>query len=406
MPRIASNRLTARTVASLKDGVYGDGSNLWLTIKGNVRAWSVRFKSPITGKSREMGLGPVRDVGLAEARRLATEARHMIADGLDPIEERKAEKAARKRKSGLTFEDVARRYIQEQTPAWKDQRSAPVWTSSLEIHVFPTFGKKLVSAVDTDDVLKILRPIWTEKTETAGRVRGRIERILDYAKTHGWRESENPARWRGHLSNILPAPSKVAKVEHHAAVNRKDIARVMAALAASNGLAAQAVRFLCLTAARSGEVRFATWDEVDLEQKIWTVPAERMKAKREHRVPLSDSALEILQSVLPLRNSRQGDFIFPGQRRGKPLTDVALSKALHTAAGTKEVTVHGLRSTFRDWAAEETDFPREVAEMALAHAIGDKVEAAYRRGDLFNKRQQLSEDWENFIIPNYEAHVD
>ncbi|MBS0984239.1 phage integrase central domain-containing protein [Gluconobacter cerinus] len=397
MPKIVMNRLTVRTINSLRDGVYGDGGNLWLTIKGNTRAWSVRFKSPLTGKTREMGIGSVRHVSLADARRLAAEARQKIFDGCDPIEERKSQKATFKQERSLKFDDIASRYIQEQSPAWRDPRQSPIWTTSLQRYVFPIFGNKPVATITTEDVLNVLRPIWTTKTETAGRVRGRIERILDYAKTHGWREGENPAQWRGHLSNILPAPTKITKVEHHAAVDRRIMPRVMKCLITSNGLAAKAVQFLCLTAARSSEVRSATWNEIDLNAKIWTVPGERMKAGREHRVPLCDGTLAILKAVLPLRDTQNGNYIFPGQKIGKSLSDVALSKALHTAAGTKNVTVHGLRSTFRDWAAEETDFPREVAEMALAHTIGDKVEAAYRRGDLFEKRRLLMQEWCQYV---------
>lgn len=397
MPRITSNRLTARTVTSLKDGVYGDGGNLWLTVKGNTRSWSVRYKSPVTSKAREMGIGSARDVSLADARKKATKARLLVMEGIDPLIQRKEEKSTRQRENGLTFDEVAEQFIHERTPGWSDKNAPERWRNSLRQHACPRVGQKLISTIDTDDILAILRPIWSEKTETARRIRSRVERILDYARTHGWREGENPARWRSHLANILPSPGDVTKVEHRAAVDRKDMPRVVAALAKSEGLAAKAVMFTALTAARSGEVRGATWSEINMENRIWTVPAERMKTRKEHRVPLSDGALEILQAVLTLRNPRQGDFIFPGQRRGKPLTDVALSKALHTAAGTKDVTVHGLRSTFRDWVAEETDFPREIAEMALAHAIGDKVEAAYRRGDLLEKRKYLLQAWDQVI---------
>jgi len=393
MPSVAPHRLTARTVASLRDGVFGDGGNLWLTVKGNYRAWSFRFKSPVTGKNRELGLGPLSAVTLARARQLAAEARQAVADGIDPIELKHQKRADRRKERGLTFEEVATCYIEEQAPGWRDGRSAPIWSSSLERLAYPTIGRKQVAAVDTDDVLNILRPIWTTKTETADRLRGRLERILGYAKTHGWRDGENPAQWRGHLQNILPKPSSVSKVEHHAAVNRKDIVKVMAALSEAGGLAAKAVIFTCLTAARSGEARKAVWSEFDLGAKLWIVPAERMKGKKEHRVPLSAGVLAILKDAQALRDRKHSDFVFPGQKKGCPLTDVALSKALHQAAGTKDVTVHGLRSTFRDWAAEETDYPREVPEMALAHAIGDKVEAAYRRGDLFEKRREMMERW-------------
>ena len=392
MSRLSPNQMTARKVETLKDGVYSDGGNLWITIVGKSRVWSIRYKSPTTGRRREMGIGPSRDVPLAVARAKATEARRLIRDGIDPLDHRKEERAARLVENGLTFEAVAERYVEEQKAGWRDERSAPIWTSSLKRLVYPVIGKKAIEAIKTEDVLRVLRPLWVTKTETADRLRGRLERILDYATTHGWREGDNPARWRGHLANILPKPSAVARVEHHAAVPWKGIAAVMAALADAEGTGALAVRFACLTAGRSLEVREARWGEIDLKEKTWTLAAERMKGKKEHRVHLSAPALAVLEELKP--DLADGDaFIFPGGRPKRPLSDVALSKALHVAAGTKGVTVHGLRSSFRDWAAEQTDFPRDVAEMALAHAIGSKVEAAYRRGDLFEKRREMMEAW-------------
>ncbi|CAP57524.1 tyrosine-type recombinase/integrase [Gluconacetobacter diazotrophicus] len=398
MSRVAPHRLTVRQVGALKDGALADGGNLWVVAKGGSKVWTFRYTSPTTGKRREMGLGPVQDVSLAQARRLAADGRHLLMDGIDPIVQRDRDLAERKKESGVTLQTAATRYIEEQTPGWRDPRAANIWISSFERLVFPLCGDKAVVGIDTDDVLAVLRPIWTTKTETADRLRGRLERVLDYARTHGWRDGDNPARWKGHLAAILPKPSAVAKVEHHAAVDRKDIGKVTAALGASQGVAAKAVRFACLTASRSGEVRSAVWSEIDMKAGIWIVPAHKMKAGQEHRVPMSGSALAILREVEPLRDPKGADFVFPGQKRGKTLSDVALSKALHLAAGTKAVTVHGLRSTFRDWAAEETDYPREVAEMALAHAIGDKVEAAYRRGDLFEKRRQMMEDWARWVL--------
>lgn len=395
MSKLPPNQLTVRKIASLKDGVYGDGGNLWITIRGDTRAWTFRYKSPLTGKRREMGLGPARDVSLFEARSKATDARRLLLEGRDPLDEQ----AQRKRSATKerTFREVAEHYITEQTPAWKDPRSAPMWRSSLNRHVYPRMGNCSIAQVQTEDVLAVLRPIWETTTETASRLRGRIERILDYAHSHHWSEGNNPARWRGHLANILPKPTAVAKVVHHAAVPYRDLPSVFAQLEQQDGAAALAARFLCLTAARSGEVRHARWSEIDLAKQIWVVPAERMKAKREHRVPLTTGALNVLRRMEILRPLPSADgLIFPGGKIGSPLSDVAISKALHRAAGTKDVTIHGLRSSFRDWAAEETDFPREVAEMALAHAIGNKVEAAYRRGDLLNKRQEMMKQWEQF----------
>ena len=396
MSRTAPNRLTVRGLAVLRDGVHGDGGNLWITIDGDRRAWSIRYKSPLTAKRREMGIGSAHTLTLAMARQMATAARQLLARGLDPIEQRKAEQAARRRAAGLTFEQVAERYIQDRRAEWRDPRSEPVWASSLKRLAYPVIGPTPVAEITTDDVLAVLRPIWSTTTETADRLRTRMERILDYATTHAWREGENPARWRGHLSNVLPKPSSVATVRHHPAVARSEIAAVMAKLAQSIGVAALAVRFVCLTAARSGEARGAMWAEIDLEAKVWTVPAKRMKGGREHRVPLSAGALAVLTEA-HRREDGPGSYVFPGGRTKRPLSDVALSKALHSAAGTKEVTVHGLRSTFRDWVAEATDYPRDVAEMALAHAIGDRVEAAYRRGDLFEKRRGMMEEWSLLI---------
>lgn len=397
MSKLPPNQLTVRKIASLKDGVYGDGGNLWITIRGETRAWTFRYKSPLTGKRREMGLGPARDISLSQARVKATDARHLLRGGIDPLEEEAKKKRAIFKER--TFEQVAEHYIAEQTPAWKDPRSAPMWRSSLGRHVYPMMGDRPISLIQTDDVLAVLRPIWETTTETASRIRGRIEHILDYAHSHKWRDGDNPARWRGHLANILPKPTAVTKVAHHAALPYGDLPMVFAQLDRQDGCAALAVRFVCLTAARSGEVRHSLWSEIDMEKQIWTVPEERMKAKREHRVPLTASAVSILRHMDMLRSSlTSNSLIFPGGKPGSPLSDVALSKALHRAAGTKDVTIHGLRSSFRDWAAEETDFPREVAEMALAHAIGDKVEAAYRRGDLFLKRYEMMMQWEKHCL--------
>ncbi len=405
MSRLGPSQMTVRKVETLKDGAHSDGGNLWLTVTGKARTWSVRYTSPATGKRREMGLGPYRDVGLAAAREMAREARQLLRSGIDPIEHRRADRVGRRERPALTFQTVAERYIADQTPGWRDMKLPAIWSSSLRRHAYPTIGDKAVGEVATDDVVALLRPIWETTTETADRVRSRIERILDYARSQGWREGENPARWRGHLAYVLPKPSTVAQVEHYAAVPFREVAGVMAGLARSQGVGALAVRFACLTAARSGEVRGATWSEVDLGERVWTIPAERMKAKRAHRVPLSGPAVAILVELRPLASGKAG-LVFPGGRVGRPLSDVALSKALHLAAGTKGVTVHGLRSTFRDWAAEATDYPREVAEMALAHAIADKVEAAYRRGDLFEKRRAMMAAWADFTQDRKDGGTD
>ena len=258
-----------------------------------------------------------------------------------------------------------------------------------------SFGDKAVTTVTTADVVQLLEPIWTSKTETASRLRGRIEAVLDYAKARGWREGENPARWRGHLSNLLPRPSRLARVVHHPALPSQRIGAFMVDLRAEDGIAARALQFTILTAARTGEVIGARWSEIDLEGGTWTVPGERMKAGREHRVPLTEPAVAVLRAVLPLRNQKHGDWIFPSTRLRKPLSNMAMT-ALLRRMKREDITVHGFRSTFRDWAAENTAHSREVAEAALAHVLADKVEAAYRRGDLFEKRRRLMEDWAKY----------
>ncbi|MBO1361434.1 tyrosine-type recombinase/integrase [Acetobacter sacchari] len=392
MPRVRPGRLTARQAQTAKPGAHGDGGGLWLIVRESSRSWEFRFRSPVTGRDRAMGLGPTYDVGLAAAREAAQKARELIRSGGDPLEDRHRERAQARREVVRTFESVADRYIDLQAPGWRDQRRPEIWRSSLRMYVYESFGRAPVAAITTDDVISALSPVWQTVPTTASRIQGRIERILDYARAQGWREGENPARWKGHLSAIFAPPTKISKVKHRAAIDHKDIARAMAALAASQGLAAKVVRFVALTAARSNEARSATWAEIDLNARVWTIPASRAKTGKEHRVPLSEGAVAILQEVRPLRDEKQGDLVFPGQRAGKPLSDVAVSKALHIAAGTKDVTVHGLRSTFRDWASEETGYPREAAEMALAHVVGG-VEGAYRRGDLFEKRREMMGAW-------------
>lgn len=390
--------MTVREVDSLKNGTWGDGGNLWLTVQGKAKRWTFRYKSPATGKRREMGLGSYQDVTLAKARDKARAARQLLDADLDPIDHEKLQREV-KRAADMTFEAVAEAYIRDREPGWTDRRAGPVWRSSLKRFAYPVIGGKPVGSVTTEDVLRILRPIWVEKTETADRVRGRLERILDYARTHKWLKGENPARWKGHLANILAPRSTVARVEHHGAVDWRKVAEVMEALTRADGMAARAVRFACLTAARSGEVRGATWKEFDLDRGVWTIPAERMKAKKEHRVPLSEPALAILRDQWPSESRPQADaFVFPGAKESRPLSDVGLLKAVHTALGAKTATVHGFRSTFRDWVAEATDYPGEVAEMALAHVIGSKVEAAYRRGDLFEKRRAMMDEWGKWCV--------
>ncbi|MBO0736608.1 MAG: site-specific integrase, partial [Alphaproteobacteria bacterium] len=278
--------------------------------------------------------------------------------------------------------------------SWRNPKHRQQWRNTLGYYVLPAIGELPVAAVDTGAVMKILEPLWRDKTETASRVRGRIESILDYAKARGWRDGENPARWRGHLDHLLPKRGKVQRVEHHDALPWRECGGFVQRVRQHDAMSARCLEFLILTTSRSGEARGARWSEIDLDDAVWTVPGERMKAGREHRVPLSDAALDVLRTMAAL-GSEPGELVFPGMKNGRPLSDVALAKAV-VAAGGNGATVHGFRSTFRDWCAESTNHPRELAEAALAHTLKDKVEAAYQRGDLLEKRRRLMADWAAF----------
>jgi integrase len=385
-------KLTALAVDKAKRrGYYGDGGGLFLQVSPNgAKSWVFRFKE--AGKLREMGLGPVHTIGLADAREKARECRRLRLDGLDPIEVRKATRTQVKLDAAkaMTFKACAERYIAAHKAGWRNPKHAAQWPSTLAAYAYPAFGTLPVQTIDVGLVMKAVEPIWTVKPETAGRVRGRIESVLDWATARGYRQGENPARWRGHLENLLPKKSKVRRVEHHAALPYGEIAAFIAELRQQEGVAARALEFTILTAARTGEVIGADWNEIDIAERLWTVPADRMKAGKEHRVPLSDAALVILEEMQKVR--QVGDFVFPGGKSRRPLSNMALAMTLRRM-GRGELTVHGFRSSFRDWAAERTGFPAEVAEMALAHTVSDKVEAAYRRGDLFQKRRQLMDAW-------------
>ena len=393
MPRTIG-KLTALAIDKAKRrGYYGDGGGLFLQVSASgSKSWVFRFKD--AGRLREMGLGATHTVGLAEAREKARECRRLRLDGIDPIEARIVARAQARlaAATATAFKDCAERYIASHRAGWRSPTHAAQWPSTLGRYVYPVFGSLPVQAVDVGLVLKALEPIWTAKPETANRVRGRIESVLDWATARGYRQGENPARWRGHLENLLPGKSKVRRVKHHAALPHAEIGNFVARLKQRDGMAARALEFTILTAARTGEVIGARWSEINFSERIWMVPAERMKADKEHRVPLSDAAIAILKDLVKVRH---GDFIFPGGRGARPISNMAMAMMLRRM-GRNELTVHGFRSSFRDWAAERTSFPPEVAEMALAHAVGDKVEAAYRRGDLFQKRRQLMEAWARF----------
>ena len=388
-------KLTALAVKRMVEpGRYGDGGGLWLQVRdAGHRSWLFRFT--LHGKPREMGLGAIADMPLAEAREAATACRKLVRDGIDPIERRRVLRIEAAAKANAnTFQEVATRYIASHEAGWRNPKHAAQWTATLTSYAYPVFGDQSVATIDTAAVMRALEPIWKEKTETASRVRGRIQSVLDYATAQGWRTGENPARWRGHLSNLLPATRSVAPVEHHAALPWKEIARFMQAVATKPGTAPLALRFVILTACRTGEAIGARWREFDLPGAVWTVPAERMKAGREHRVPLSPPALAILRE-LAAPGPAPSSFVFPGAGKDKHLSNMALTVLLRRM-NRADLTVHGFRSTFRDWASEETAYSRDVAEMALAHTLKDKTEAAYRRGDLFNKRANMMADWATF----------
>jgi integrase len=391
---MAETKKTAKYFESLTaPGRYPDAGGLYMVIVGKSRTWMFRYKR--AGKGHWMGLGPDSLVSLATARDAAIDARRLLRQGIDPIEAKRAAKAeaAAETAPTKTFEAVADEYIAAHKAGWRNEKHGKQWRATLEAYVFPLFGQNPVAGITVDNVLDCLTPIWETKAETASRVRGRVEAVLDYAKTRGWRGGENPARWKGHLDHLLPARAKIARVVHHAALQWAELPAVMGKLATAGGTSALCLRFIILTAARSGEARGARWNEVDLPGKVWAVPPARMKAGQEHRVPLSDAALAILQAVAPLKSAADG-LVFPGGRKKKPLSDVAVSKALGAVA--EGFTVHGMRSTFRDWCAERTNYPREVAEAALAHANRDKVEAAYRRSDLFEQRARLMGEWAKY----------
>lgn len=385
------NRLSARSVATIaKPGRHADGDGLYLVVdKSGAKRWVFLFRRG--GKLREMGLGGAARVALAEARAQAAEIRKQLAAGLDPVAERRRLEAEAAAQAAPTFGPFAAALVAEIAPGFRNEKHKAQWASTLKTYAAPLADLPL-DAVDTDAILQVLRPIWQTKPETASRLRGRIERVLDAARARGLRSGENPARWRGHLDALLPRPSKLNR-GHHAAMRYERLPAFMVRLREVDAISARALEFCILTAARSGEVLGATWDEIDFDQQIWTVPGARMKAGRPHRVPLSGGAIALLK---PLADARVGPFVFPGQKLSRPLSSMAMAMLLRRLE-PKGATVHGFRSSFRDWAAEQTSFPREIAEAALAHTIGDATERAYRRRDALEKRRALMEAWDGFL---------
>ena len=396
MPKIAKE-LTPLAVSKLKrTGLHAVGGANGLGLKimpSGSRAWVLR--TMVAGKRREYGLGGFPTVSLASARERARTMLDQLFAGIDPALTKKQAKSAlaAQRAKAVTFKTLAEQYIAQHESSWKNAKHAAQWTSTLEAYAFPVCAHMVAADIDTATVLRVLEPIWLKKTETASRLRGRIEVVLDYAIAKGLREGPNPARWKGNLALTLPAKRKVSPVEHHPAIPVKDMPRFFKSLQQREGTAAGALEFLVLTAARSGEVRGAQWSEIDLTKKIWVVPAERMKAKREHRVPLSTQAIKLLKAQ---PSYKSGGLIFPGSKPITKLSDMALTALMRRME--VQAVPHGLRSSFRDWVGEETSYPREVAEMALAHAVGNAVEAAYRRGDLFEKREVMMQDWCHFLL--------
>ncbi|HEY6255013.1 MAG TPA: integrase arm-type DNA-binding domain-containing protein [Xanthobacteraceae bacterium] len=411
-------KLKAVGLPHLKAGTHSDGGNLYLQVSASGSAsWVFRFwvsqldpdtcqplrdkKGKLKGKLREMGLGSTTYVSLAEARESAAECRRLWRKGIDPIEHRRIEKrqAAAEWAKAMTFDECRDAFIASNKAGWKNTKHRDQWLNTLQTYATPVIGAVSVQQVDTAMVMKILEPIWTTKTETATRVRQRIEKILDWAKARGYRSGENPAVWRGHVENLLPKRSKVRTVIHHPALPYADLPVFMAKLRTQPGVGARALEFTVATVARSGQTFLARWPEFDLKNKLWICPADHMKGRREHRVPLNGAALAVLEEMRKLDHQPDG-FVFPGAKPGRGLSNMAMDVVLRRMKGAGALTVdavpHGFRATFKTWASEQTNFARELAEVALAHDVGDATEQAYQRGDLLDKRRRLMDAWGKF----------
>ena len=396
-----AERITALFVKHItRPGKYPDGGNLYLQVRKTTRkidtgavtkSWLFRYSR--FGKDTWLGLGPCPDVTLAEARDLATRERRKMRQGIDPLNDKHARQIAARTayENMLSFAECAALYVESQAPGWSNPKHIEQWRNTLKNLAGPVIGHLPVDQIDTASVVRCIEPIWTTKTETASRLRGRIEAVLDWAAVRGYRQGDNPARWRGHLDKLLPRPSQVVRVKHHAALPYSEVGAFTQELRKEKGIASRALEFTILTAARTNEVIQAQWSEIDLDHKIWHVPAERMKSKRSHRVPLSPAAVTVLEAV----KGSGRIYVFPGHKRNSHLSNAAMMKVLKRLERTG-ITVHEFRSTFRDWCAESTNYPAHVAEMALAHALRDKTEAAYRRGDLLGKRTRLMVDWAKY----------
>lgn len=386
-------KLVAKHLGALPSGMHNDGDGLYLAVRDSgSRAWVFRYRDRITGKLRDKGLGPLRSVSLSEARKLVDALRADLRAGTDPIQaKREAVQAAKlERAKEKTFKDCRDAFIKAHKAGWRNPKHGQQWTNTLDTHAADLLPLP-VQAIDTALVMRALEPIWTEKTETATRVRQRVEAVLDWATARGYRKGENPARWRGHLENLLPEPGKVRKVKHHAALPYAEMGAFWKELAAVDTLASRALRLIILANVRAGEATAARWEEIDLKAKVWTIPGDRMKAGKEHRVPLSSELVAMLEAM----PHRKG-WLFPGESRRKPgpMTIAATHKLVKELR--PGLTQHGFRSTFRDWAGDQTAYPREIVEAAMAHTIKDKAEAAYRRSDALERRARLMQDWATY----------
>ena len=394
MPKVAKE-LSLRAVSGLReDGRYAVGgvAGLHLRVSAGHRGWVLRIK--VGEARRDIGLGAYPGIGLAEAREKAREIHKLAKVGTDPLHLRKQQRSAilTQQASDKTFDWCVDAFIKAKAEEWRNPKHRQQWENTLASYCSPKLGKFAVRDIDLQHVLACLEPIWRTKNETASRLRGRIESVLDWATVRRYRTGDNPARWKGHLDKVLLAPSKIQKVKHHAAVPIDQMQAFITLLKTRDGYAARALEFAILTAARSGEVRGAKWAELDLDSGVWTVPAERMKAKKEHRVPLSKVVTELLQALPRIHGC---NLVFPGNK-GQPLSDMSLTAVMRRME--VRAVPHGFRSTFRDWAGDRTQYARDLAEAALAHTLGNKTEEAYRRSDALEKRRQMMEDWANFIF--------
>jgi integrase len=386
-------KLTALAMARAAPGLHSDGDGLYLQVGGGgARSWIYRFT--LSGRERYLGLGPANAIPLKRARELAAEARQLRAEGIDPIERRRGDRAAQRvaAAKSITFDACAASYIAVHEAAWRNAKHRYQWRATLRDIASPVFGHLPVADVDTDSILRALQPVWTAKPETASRTRQRVEAVLDWAAARGYRDAANPARWRGHLAKLLPSKTRLHRVRHLAALPYNDIPAFMAKLRVRTSVSARCLEFTILTAVRTGEAINACWRELDLGTGTWAIPAARMKAGELHRVPLAPRAVSVLQDI---RERRTGEYVFANVSTGRPLSNMTMLKML-ALIGRSDLTVHGFRSTFTDWAHERTDFPDVVIDMSLAHKVSDKVQAAYRRGDLFEKRRKLMNAWAEF----------